>query len=353
MSLFSQDFNFHGLAGIRVITEDPAAAGFYEQEYRHQRVLELPASLPRVIVRFQRSYRLGRAGYTHHAHKIAARWDYRLSIAPQEITIEAHGNRTAIPMVHHMLVHHSLRYLVSFQGNILLHAGAVARDGKSLIFTGKGGIGKTTTTALVLSVGGPDWGIQADDYVFLDADGASRSYITRAHLYRSLLAWVPEISDKLAPMERVKLQAFGLLREKSGERVKWPLRFPLDRLWAGHNLVDEARPAGLVLLQRGDVSEPALEKVIADAATLNDLLDMNEHEGGHFLALLEKSGAVPDVERLRSEWRQREHAALERFLTCVPIYRLTLPQRVATSQVDGKKLVERLSMLIDLAAEAE
>ena len=88
-------------------------------------------------------------GYTFHQHKLLARWGYRMQVSPERIELDVIGNRLSVPMVHHMLLHPSLRYLSARQGVLLLHAGAVSHLGKSLIFTGYGGAGKTTTTALV------------------------------------------------------------------------------------------------------------------------------------------------------------------------------------------------------------
>ncbi len=317
-------FQFHDIATVEVWSDSPFARTFFEAEYGYHRVSALQTELPHAFLDFRLTPRLDSSpleGFTRHVHKLLARWDYRLTIQPGDIDLRVDGNRIAVSMVHHMLVHPSLRWLAAGGGTLLLHAGAVAKNGKSLIFTGKGGAGKTTTTSLILASGN-DWQLHADDYVFLGG-GQSKAYVTRSHLYRDLLKWVPEVGARLTPWERTRLEVLGAIRKYSGERLKWAVRLGPERLWPGKAIADSATPAAILLLERADVSAPQLIPINELAATASDLLEMNFGEARHFLALLRKAGKLD--EKWLLDWQDTERQLLVARLNEIPAYRLILP----------------------------
>ncbi len=342
MNLF---FDFHDLVGVMVETDSPAAQDFFAAEYAHHRVEALPPERARVVVRFREGGRPA-ADMTPHTHKALARWAYRLGFAPREITIEVVGNRTAIPMVHHMLVHPSLRYLAAAQGVLMLHAGAVAHEGHSLILTGRGGAGKTTTTSVLLDAGGETWGVHADDYVFLAEGPVSRAYLTRSHLYLPLLRWVPDMAATLTAGERLRLEFFGRLRAWSGERIKWPVRIDPRRLWPRHPFVMQARPAALVLLQREAVPRPVIRPLSDEDFPFEDLIAMNFSEARHFIHLIRKHAAVPDVDAWVAAWRARESALLRARKWEIPAFVLTLPQAVGDVALARQHVVAGINQIL-------
>jgi hypothetical protein len=257
-----------------------------------------------------------------------------VEINPSEIDLQVYGNRMAVSMVHHMLVHPSLRWLAAGNGTLLLHAGAVVKNGKSLIFTGKGGAGKTTTTSLVLA-SAAGWQLHADDYVFLGG-GQSLAYVTRSHLYRDLLKWVPEIGTRLTTWERIRLEFFGAIREYSGERLKWAVRLGPERLWPGKAIAETATPAAILLLERAAISTPELVPVSDLADTVDELLEMNFGEARHFLTLLKKAGALD--EQWLAAWKASEQALLSKILAVTPVYRLVLPLSQSAEDVKASLL---------------
>ena len=320
MPLPPQVFQFHDIAAVEVWSDSPFARAFFEAEYGYHRVDGPSTGLPHAFLDF----RLDSAppeGFTRHVHKLLARWGYRLTINPGEIDIRVYGNRVAVSMVHHMLVHPSLRWLAAGGGTLLLHAGAVAKNGRSLIFTGKGGAGKTTTTSLILASGN-DWQLHADDYIFLGS-GQSKAYVTRSHLYRNLLKWVPKIGSRLTFWERIQLEFLGAVRKYSGERLKWAVRLGPERLWPGKAIADTATPAAILLLERADLRSPELIPSDDLNGTINDLVEMNFGEARHFLVLLQKAGALD--ERWLAAWKETERTLLANLLAETPVYRLVLP----------------------------
>jgi len=155
-------FQFHDIATARITTDNQTAHNFFKTEYYYHLKESAPEignnlllnsleekKLPFLDIQFAKK-KLPIEGYTHHAHKVFARWSYKLEISQRYIGICANGNKTSIPMVHHMLLHPSLRYLSCVTDNLLLHAGAVVKNNKSILFTGKGGTGKTTITSIIL-----------------------------------------------------------------------------------------------------------------------------------------------------------------------------------------------------------
>lgn len=321
----SVNFNFHDVVGVRVETTDAFAESFFLAEYRPYVVETLPASVPRVTLQFSRG-RMAAApsAWIRHTHKALARWAYRIEIGEREVNIAAQGNNWSVPMVHHMMVHPSLRLLAARQGVLMLHAGAVAYNGRSLVFTGTGGAGKTTTVSLLLDRGGPAWALHADDYVFLTPEGESLSYLTRSHLYWPLLAWVPALKARLTAFEKARLRLLGAVRRWSGDRLKWPVRVEAARLWPAYFHQERAQLTAIMWLQRADGKEARLTPFEPSEVDLQSLLEINFKEARHFMALLELQGDIS--RKVILEWREQERQLLHAVMSRKPSYRLSIPQ---------------------------
>ena len=317
------NFNFHDIVALEVDASEDAAA-FFQAEYRPYLGAARSPATPRVHLTVRRGTpRTAPPHWTRRTHKLLARWAYRIHLGEETVTIEAVGNHWAIPMVHHMLVHPSLRYLAARHGVLMLHAGAAAFDGHSLVFTGHGGVGKTTTVSALLADGGAGLALHADDYVFVTPDGETFSYLTRAHLYQPLLSWVPALRHRLTTEERLRLHVLGAIRHWSRDRIKWPVRMAQDRLWPNVPHARHARLAALVWLTRGQGERATLTPFVPTAQDRQGLLAMNFYEVRHFMALLEAQGS--EAEAKIAAWQARERALLEQILERAPSYRLSLP----------------------------
>jgi hypothetical protein len=331
-------FSFHDSLALRIESDQPEVRDYYRSEYSHH-VGEPPDGIP--LVRLEWTSRT--EGLQPEQHKVLARWRSRLRFGEDEVAIEASGNRFSIPMVHHMMVHPSLRLLASQRGELLLHAASVARGGRSLILAGAGGAGKTTSSALLLSSGGESWEIHGDDYVFLGAGRRTHAYITRSHLYRSLLAWAPEVGSRLTRGERLRLELWGRVRAWSGDRIKWPVRLSVDRLWPRRGICREAEAAAIVLLRRGETIQPGLAPATRGPSIFERLIEMNFAEARHFIRIAWKGDeAAPEVRR----WREREREAVERLSEGVPFYWLDLPPAQRAQPELGPYLVGLLERLL-------
>lgn len=334
-------FDFHGWVGFSLQTDDPRAEAFYQAEYGPAQGA-LIDSAPRVSLTWNSRAEHGNG---HRAsHKVLARWSYRLEENEREFRIRAAGNRWALPMVHHMLVHPALRLMASRSGTLLLHASAVARGDRSLILTGAGGVGKTTTSSLVLQNGSQEWRPHADDYVFV-RDGRTYAYPTRSHLYRDLLRWIPEARARLTWRQRLGLQVYGRMRSWTRDGIKWPVRVPPATLWPGRPVVSEARLAAVVLLGRCDDTEPRLRRVENPESVVAELIAMNFGEAKTFLRLAERASLwAADG---RTSWTERERDLLRHGLQAAAVYRLDLPRGIAPSTALGERLFGLLAPLVE------
>jgi hypothetical protein len=259
-----------------------------------------------------------------------------LEIGSNKIAIYAQGNYLAIPMIHHMMVHPAIRYLAACKNTLMLHSGAVSCGGKSVIFTGRGGSGKTTTTSLILSDESREWQLHADDYVFINPEPRSLAYITRQHLYSGSTKWMPELIHTLTPLERLSLFIFGNIRLLSREKLKWPTRIEVQRSWPERELCFEASPVGLVLLRGVIRDQPNLRRVQNIAQIVEELLDMNFYEARYFIQLLSK--VHPDIDRFISDWKLKERSILTEIMNNIPIYELWRSHVSKTNPELGKQI---------------
>ncbi|MDR3575592.1 MAG: hypothetical protein P4L50_17165 [Anaerolineaceae bacterium] len=342
-------YNFHDIVAFRMITDDALAESYIQAEYIHHEGVSRDATLPEVCLYFQRREGFFQVpdGYTYHIHKGLARWAYKLQITPNRIVVDAIGNRTAIPMIQHMLVHPSLRYLASHQGVLMLHSGATAYNNHSLIFSGKGGMGKSTICSMILTYGDANWSMHADDYVFLGMGPVSLAYLTRMHVYWKLLQMVPKLNERLSSQERIQLTIFGRIRVWSGNHVRWPVRKDTQEMWPDRHFCMSAAPAALLTLRRNKNSEPAIYPIKDVPGLVTELLEMNFGEARHYIHLVNKSRAVSDSTAWLSAWQKREQLLIENRLAEMPAYQLHIPEMAPNRNFSQPALLELLAGLAE------
>ena len=334
-------FNFHSLVGLIVDTPDEWTRAYFDSEYGLA-AGPIPAGVPVVVLQWRRS-RIPRSpgrDFQFRAHKGFARWYYKIDLQASRMVINAAGTKIAVPMVHHMLVHGSLRYLCSQHDVLLLHSSAVAALGQSVLFTGPGGVGKTSISSLVLDQGRPEWCIHGDDYVFVNSAGDTYSYPSRAHLYADILDWVPSLRDRLSRRQRLHLKFFGAVRRLSGQRIKWPLRYKLQQLWPGREVGRQAQLNSMLVLEREELQEARVEPAEDLDYYLTQLTNMNFREARHTLELFRH--ALDEGEWLEG-WLDRERDILQRVIREGVLKRLILPD---LAPVGGQQVLDQIQDLL-------
>ncbi len=334
------EFNFHNIAGASITCDSVFANDFFQDEYRYHTTSDDISALPTVELSYYLNKKIP-ASFTHYRHKLLANLGFDCELSDTEVSLSIYGNRMAVPIAHHMLLHSGIRWLAANNSAILLHAGAVAKNNKSVIFSGMGGAGKTTTTSLILSAN-DGWQIHADDYIFLK-DSQSKAYVTRSHLYRDLLSWVPEVGVRLTPWERIKLEFLGEIRKRTMEGIKWPVRLSANRLWPNTKIADTATPAAILLLERDQISKPELVEITNKELAVEELIEMNFYEARHFISLMKKSGKYS--ESWFKKWYSLEKDQLKQILSTIPVYKFVLPY-YSDNAKQSKELLESINELV-------
>lgn len=339
-------YDFHSIVGLRLETDSAAAADFYRNELA-QHAGEPAAEVPLVELQWNHSWlpRSPGPGYQLQMHKRLARWYYRMELEPKRVILDCAGNRTSIAMAWHMLVEPSMRYLAAGQGCLMLHGAGVVLGERSLVLTGLGGAGKTSTSSVLLRHD-PDWTLHSDDYVFLKPGGTSLAFGTRAHAYLDLLKWLPELRSRLTAREQLEIAIFGLVRRFSGDRLKLPVRMPLARMWNGRQLSMQADLGAILLLGERTTGELAMRRLSPKVQAVDALIEMNFGEAAHFVRLARKFLGHQRADEQVARWREQERQVLERILEQVPVFEVHVPTDLGTEPGKVDRLVGELRQLV-------
>ncbi|MBN2046984.1 MAG: hypothetical protein JW750_03990 [Anaerolineaceae bacterium] len=222
----------------------------------------------------------------------------------------------------------------------------MADQGKSIILSAIGGTGKTTTVSMAMAYGSRCWALHADDYVFISPEKKrSYGYITRSHLYRSLLHWVPEISQTLTRWERVQLLIHDFILKLSNKHIRLPVRIELARIWERNGVCYEAEPIIIAKLLKGGVVKNQQANSTTDFADF--LLNMNFEEARHYMTLIQKCGITGEHPELISRWIEDEKRLISQLLSVIPAAEVTLPKVGQKSKNMGKLINTLLDEMID------
>ena len=159
------------------------------------------------------------------------------------------------------------------RGAAMVHAAAIARDGRAVCIAGAGGAGKTSA-ALALALGRGD-GFMADDWCFLSPDGRLLGYAKPLFLRPHHRTVVPgggrgrgtplAPSVLTRPLGAVATAVHPVIVRRPGVaravRRVWPEYriVPAREALAGATIVDAAALAAVVYVERTACDEPVLE----------------------------------------------------------------------------------------------
>lgn len=147
-----------------------------------------------------------------------------------------------------------------------IHTGAVERDGRAVLFTGWGGVGKTTATLkLVLEHG---YRFLSDDLGVIDTDGRFYRGPKKLQIYGYNIAGEPLLARHLmrgrGPVDRASWRR--KLNRDGPKRVR--RRTSAEQLLEPRRVAHDAEVAKVLLIQRGDVAAPLHREM--DAGELAD-----------------------------------------------------------------------------------
>jgi GTPase SAR1 family protein len=243
-------------------------------------------------------------------------------------------------MIHHMMVHPCIRFLVSNHNSIMLHAGSISKAGRSIIFTGTGGAGKTTLTSQLLA-DHLDIKPHSDDYCFLNQSNESLAYITRSHLYNDLIRRVPVLKERLSVWDRAKINLFSSIRKMSLDHIKWPTRVNQERLWPDRDYEKQAQIGAIIYVTRDNIEKPRLVQSSNIADYAHQLIEINFQEARYFIDLIEGKFGDDFLNEWLVAWKEREHRILVGILEKIPHFYLVLPNSIK-NPVDIRERVNKL-----------
>jgi len=143
----------------------------------------------------------------------------------------------------------NLQVALGWRRHMLLHASAVAKDGRAVILSGESGSGKSTLAALLgEKEGGGDWRLMGDEFILIDPQSGDALAFPRA---------VSLKNEAIAEVEaRVDAARFGPLLAGT---PKGDIRHLIPRADAIAAMHQPARPALLLFPRFGGA--PAIERI--------------------------------------------------------------------------------------------
>lgn len=220
-------------------------------------------------------------------------------------------------------------------GQSWLHAGGVERDGKAVLFTGWGGVGKTTATLkLVLERG---YRFISDDLAVISSDGCAYRGPKKLQVYGYNLVGEPILARRLmrgrGPLDRTswnrKLRRAG----PSGVRR----RTSAEKLLGSERVASEAEISALVLIERGDVRNAVHTDLDTDrfaarsaATVVRELSPFSGTANAYHSAEIDlEAPHLPTVIDLTEKTRE----IIRRGSTSKPLVQVTLPRSAGPRDV--------------------
>jgi uridine kinase len=258
--------------------------------------------------------------FSQYTHKFLAYFAYKIEFLPNRIRIFTLGNPLSIPIIHHFLLFHSLRYLISKKGFLLLHAGAVVHKENSYIFSGYSGSGKTTITSMLTESGKGEISFHSDDYIIVTPDNKSLAYQTRYHTYINHLTFFPRLKKILKPSEILLLYFFSGIRNVTKCMIRWPLRIKINRMWNSSKITTTANPAALILIYGTNHTTSKIQVAKKDSYAIEKILAMNFFQCEKFIQLIKMSDSISNMDSWLEDWKARERKSIKRMVDCIPVY---------------------------------
>ena len=270
--------------------------------------------------------------YALSSYKIA-KWEFEMD--EKNNVIRVYGNIFSPNFIIGYLLNFMIRYKLNLKGNPVIHASAVSKAGKSVVFAGVSGSGKTLIALALLRRG---FKLLSDDYVII-SNGTVLGFPKPLNIFSYN---VKPISKYLTPRMRISLFLRDLLYKLSLGYTKLFLKIRLNEI--SGNILEEKAELNTIfyLLPNTNKDSVNLKKVKKDE--LIDYLLFNEMiESTPMLNCILDFATIFPEEHL-SRYFEIYRSNLERILdNCRKLYILELPCVIKSAHILNKIVAEILN----------
>jgi hypothetical protein len=246
---------------------------------------------------------------------------------------------------------HFCEFLMRWPDKTWLHAGAVEKNGKAYVFTGEGGVGKTS---LVLNLVRAGYNYLSDDFLIINNVGVAFPFPRRVHIFdynlndgeiakrilgSKRLYYIPickliNVGVKLSPNRYVKY-AFEKLRE-------WTmLRIELSKLYPNCKIASPTPISKIFFLKREKIENVRVEKFSHDIKEfIRRIIFINMYEWGNCLREYYRYVCRFGINNWRIENKiQHDMNIFYDAFKKAEIYMMTIPENFNLLKVDLSSLL--------------
>ena len=246
---------------------------------------------------------------------------------------------------------HFCEFLMWWPDKTWLHAGAVERDGKAYVFSGEGGVGKTSLVLNLMRVG---YNYLSDDFLLINNVGVAFPFPRRVHIFdynlndeeiakRALgpkrLYYIPScklinVGVKLSPNRYVKY-AFEKLRERTMLSVE------LSKLYPGCKIASPTPISKIFFLRREKIENVRVEKFAHDIKEfIRRIIFLNMYEWHDCLQEYYRYVYLFGINNWRIENKiQHDMNIFYDAFKKAEIYKMTIPENFNPLKVDLSSLL--------------
>lgn len=247
---------------------------------------------------------------------------------------------------------HFCEFLMWWPDKTWLHAGAVEKNGKAFVFTGEGGVGKTSSVLNLIKNG---FNYLSDDLLLVNCDGFAFPIPRRVHIFdynlndkdiakralgRKRLYYVPlckliNVGARRSPHRYIKY-VFEKLREQTMLRVE------LLKLYPDCEIAPPTPISKIFFLERKKTDSVRIEEIPSyDDILLKKIACISMYEWGDVLREYYRYGYLFAVNNSKIENKmQHDVDILNDAFKNVEIYRVTIPQEFNLSNVNIASLLK-------------
>ncbi|MEE8385010.1 MAG: hypothetical protein V3S01_03760 [Dehalococcoidia bacterium] len=253
------------------------------------------------------------------------RWRLAVSGLDSDVTRLAFDGRgsMAISFLQTFYLEPLLRHRMLDAGAAMVHGCTVVQNGKSTLFAGGTGVGKTTLALAQATNGGV---VLGDNWVVVTPDGMTLTFPRRIRLYGDLRRANPEAYRRLPPAARRRLTTVGIISRLSFGYANLPVRLAREEVAPNSPPVSDVFPLGSAFVLLPDKgSELAEPRPLSLEELLTSIQAVNHEEGERLAAAVEPYLTAHPDSRFHTI-AERERAILTGAFEGLPAFELMVPR---------------------------